>query len=96
MINPLLHPLRSRKALVMVSAGAFAVLAAFVAASAAAQSDKAPVFDFASVKQHVIPFGFIRGPWGPNIDWGPKHRPEKSSTAQKAKSRKGGCMSALQ
>ena len=40
----------------MISAGAFAVLAAFVAASAPAQSDKAPAFDVVSVKQHVIPF----------------------------------------
>jgi hypothetical protein len=52
----------------MVSAGAFAVLAAFVAASAAAQSDKAPAFDVVSVKPHVIPFGFMRRPWSPNID----------------------------
>jgi uncharacterized protein (TIGR03435 family) len=36
-----------------------------------AQSDRAPAFDVASVKQHLMPNGFIRRPWSPNIDCGP-------------------------
>lgn len=71
MITPLLLCPRLRKVLVSVSVGVFALLGSFVATSATAQLDKAPAFDVASVKQHLIPFGFIRRPWSPNIDCGP-------------------------
>jgi uncharacterized protein (TIGR03435 family) len=59
------------KVLVSVSVGVFALLGSFVATSATAQSDKTAAFDVASVKQHLIPSGFIRRPWSPNIDCGP-------------------------
>jgi len=56
--------------LVSVSVGIFALVSSFVATSATAQSDT-PAFDVVSVKQHLIPSGFIRRPWSPNIDCGP-------------------------
>jgi uncharacterized protein (TIGR03435 family) len=38
---------------------------------ARAQPAAPPAFEVASVKQHVIPQGFIRRPWSANIDCGP-------------------------